>query len=109
MKARLLNNDGDAPIDVAYRTALFVTLIKLGQENPAAGSSPLELPALRSWYNDVLAGKGRGAAGPNNCMPLEWPLSQDVPAIMSPGLQWAQQRWESGPGPVDRPIRIGAN
>ena len=109
MKARLLNNDGDAPIDVAYRTALFVTLMKLGQENPAAGSSPLELPALRSWYNDVLAGKGRGAAGPNNCMPLEWPLSQDVPAIMSPGLQWARQRWESGPGPVDRPIRIGAN
>ena len=32
MKARLLNNDGDAPIDVAYRTGLFVTLIKLGQE-----------------------------------------------------------------------------
>ena len=109
MKARLLNNDGDAPIDAAYRTALFVTLIKLGQENPTAGFSRLESPALRSWRNDVLAGRGRSAVGPNNCMPLEWPLSEDVPSIMSPGLQWARQRWESSPGSVSWPIHVGTN
>ena len=58
MKARLLNNDGDAPIDVAYRTALFVTLIKLGQENPTAGSSRLGIACLAVLAQRRPGGKG---------------------------------------------------
>ncbi len=92
MKARILETDENEQNNIAYRSALLVALTKFGQGNPATDLS--EPPLLRAWYDSVLAGQGRTAVGPNNCMPTEWPANEDVPPVMASGLGWVRKRWE---------------
>jgi hypothetical protein len=79
--------------DNNYRTALFVALLKLGQEGTIRDSGRPNSPILRGWYEAVLAGRGRTDAGPNNCMPMEWPEDTYVPAFLAPRLRWTNERW----------------
>ena len=79
--------------DNNYRTALFVALLKLGQEGTIRDSGRPNSPILRGWYEAVLAGRGKTAVGPNNCMPMEWPENTYVPAFLAPRLRWANERW----------------
>lgn len=92
IKARILEDSGDEQRTIAYRSALLIALNKFGQGDPATELS--EPPLLRAWYDSVLAGQGRTAVGPNNCMPTEWPVNEDVPPVMASGLGWVRQRWE---------------
>lgn len=80
-------------VDENYRAALFVALAKLGQENALRASGRAGSKTLASWYDAVLAGRGRTNVGPNNCMPMEWPGDGYVPPFMAPRLQWTQQQW----------------
>jgi hypothetical protein len=79
--------------DNNYRTALFVALLKLGQESTFENSGRPNSPILRGWYDAVLAGRGKTDVGPNNCMPMEWPENTYVPAFLAPRLRWANERW----------------
>jgi hypothetical protein len=79
--------------DNNYRTALFVALLKLGQEGTIRDSGRPNSPILRGWYEAVLAGRGKTAVGPNNCMPMEWAENTYVPASLAPRLRWANERW----------------
>jgi hypothetical protein len=79
--------------DNNYQTALFVALMKLGQESTIRNSGRSNSPILRSWYEAVLRGRGKTDVGPNNCMPMEWPENTYVPAFLAPGLKWANERW----------------
>jgi hypothetical protein len=79
--------------DNSYQTALFVALLKLGQESTIKNSGRPNSPILRGWYDGVLAGWGKTDVGPNNCMPMEWPENTYVPAFLAPRLRWANERW----------------
>jgi hypothetical protein len=79
--------------DNNYQTALFVALLKLGQESTLKDSGRPNSPILRGWYDAVLAGRGKTDVGPNNCMPMEWPENTHVPAFLAPRLRWANERW----------------
>jgi hypothetical protein len=79
---------------VNYKTSLFVTLLKLGQDSflrdnhPSGGDRD-------QWYADVLAGKGLTKIGPNNCMPQEWPLTIYAIREVSPSLKWSPRNgWD---------------
>jgi hypothetical protein len=79
---------------VNYKTALFVTLMKLGQDSflrenhPSGGERD-------QWYADVLAGKGLTKIGPNNCMPEEWSLRIYAIREVSSSLEWTPRHgWE---------------
>ena len=104
MKAKLeTSNDTDAKPELV--SAIVVTMMKLGQENFAAEIN-LSGPAwLQTWRSEVLSGKGRTQVGPNNCMPAEWPLDQEIPPVMAPGLVWARRGWEPRSNPSLWPIR----
>ncbi len=80
--------------DDNYKTALFVTLLKLGQENALRNAVRSDSPMLEAWYDAVLAGRGRTDVGPNNCMPMEWPGNEYVPVDLAPSLRWSQQKWQ---------------
>jgi hypothetical protein len=79
--------------DNNYRSALFVALLKLGQESTIKNSSQPNSPISRGWYDAVLAGRGKTGSGPNNCMPMEWPGDAYVPAFLAPSLKWRNERW----------------
>ena len=79
--------------DDNYQTALFVALLKLGQESTIRNSGRSSSPILKSWYEAVLGGRGKTDVGPNNCMPMEWPENTDIPASLAPRLRWANERW----------------
>jgi hypothetical protein len=79
--------------DDNYRTALFVALLKFGQENTVKNSSQQNSPTLKAWYEAVLADRGKTDAGPNNCMPMEWPEDTYVPRTLAPSLKWLNERW----------------
>ena len=77
---------------VNYKTALFVTLFKLGQESFLRENHP-DNGERDQWYGDILAGKGVTKTGPNNCMPEEWPLYA-TREVASP-LKWSRNGWEA--------------
>ena len=77
---------------VNYKTALFVTLSKLGQESFLRENHP-DNGERDQWYGDILAGKGVTKTGPNNCMPEEWPLYA-TREVASP-LKWSRNGWEA--------------
>jgi hypothetical protein len=79
--------------DNNYQTALFVALLKLGQESTIKDTGRPNSRILRGWYEAVLAGRGKTDVGPNNCMPMEWPENTYVPAFLAPRLRWANERW----------------
>jgi hypothetical protein len=77
---------------VNYKTALFVTLLKFGQESFLRENHP-DNGERDQWYGDILAGKGVTKTGPNNCMPEEWPLYA-TREVASP-LKWSRNGWEA--------------
>jgi hypothetical protein len=85
--------DSGEPTDNNYQTALFVALLKLGQESTIKDTGRPNSRILRGWYEAVLAGRGKTDVGPNNCMPMEWPENTYVPAFLAPRLRWANERW----------------
>jgi hypothetical protein len=82
---------------VNYKTALFVTLLKLHQESFLRENHP-DKDARDQWYAEVLAGKGLTRIGPNNCMPEEWPLTIYATPEIASSLKWSRIRdhygWE---------------
>ena len=82
--------------DNNYQSALFVTLLKLGQESTVKSSGRPNSRTLQGWYEAVLAGRGKTDVGPNNCMPMEWPEAANVPASLAPSLKWVNERWVQG-------------
>jgi hypothetical protein len=79
--------------DNNYQSALFVALLKLGQESTVKNSGRPNSRILQGWYEAVLAGRGKTDVGPNNCMPMEWPEASNVPASLAPSLKWVNERW----------------
>ncbi len=76
-----------------YKTALFVTLIKLGQRGALRDAAPTSSPILHAWYDAVLSETGKTNMGPNNCMPMDWPFTEYLPRALAPSLHWWRQRW----------------
>jgi hypothetical protein len=76
-----------------YQTALFVALLKLGQESAIKNYGWPNSRILRGWYEAVLAGRAKTDVGPNNCMPTEWPENTYVPSFLAPRLRWVNERW----------------
>ena len=75
-----------------YKTALFVTLLKLGQKPFLETNHPANSPR-DAWYAQVLASKGLTKTGPNNCMPQTF----DVYATpeVAPSLRWTVNGWQA--------------
>jgi hypothetical protein len=79
---------------VNYKTALFVTLLKLGQE-PFLRENHPNAGGRDQWYADILAGKGLTKIGPNNCMPEEWPLTIYATREVGSSLKWSRNGWDT--------------
>ncbi|MDB5501766.1 MAG: hypothetical protein JWR89_1668 [Tardiphaga sp.] len=76
MKTQLLRLSDGPSSDDDSKTALIVTLLKLG-EAPVVQDNKSHLannsqPNFANWLDAVLAGKGTTAVGPNNCMTKDW-------------------------------------
>jgi hypothetical protein len=79
---------------VNYKTSLFVTLLKLGQDSFLRDNHPTG-GGRDQWYADVLAGKGLTKIGPNNCMPEEWPLTIYATREVASSLKWTPRNgWD---------------
>jgi hypothetical protein len=76
-----------------YKAALFVTLLKLGREDVLRKADDTDSETLKTWYEAVLALQGKTEAGPNNCMPMEWPRAEYLPPSLSPRLRWSHEKW----------------
>jgi len=79
---------------VNYKTALFVTLLKLGQESFLRDNHP-DKAERDQWYTEILAGKGLTKTGPNNCMPEDWPFTIYATPQVAPSLKWSRNGWEA--------------
>jgi hypothetical protein len=96
IKSEWSEPDEHTAISDNYKAALFVALLKLGQESYLRASVRSNIKILQDWYDAVLADHGKTDVGPNNCMPLEWPMGNIyVPPYMAPRLQWVQQQWRA--------------
>jgi hypothetical protein len=84
-KRRFLDDGQD---HLGMKPALFVTLIKLGEEPFARQNIKMLQPRLAQWADAVLAGEGTTAVGPNNCMGERWGFTNYLGPEMSPGLEW---------------------
>lgn len=72
-----------------YTSALFVTLLKLGERDFLSRQSSDwrdSLFGLDKWKRAVLDGKGATATGPNNCMGQEWGTGDTRSAAMKATL-----------------------
>ena len=93
MRARILRGSVDTTFDTDSKTALIVTLLKLGQEpfvREYKSFFAVNAPAnFESWLEAVLAGKGATKVGPNNCMSMDW----NGRRASKPSLAWANGVW----------------
>ncbi len=89
MKIQVAN----ANTDEDYRSALFVALMKLGQEFFLRGTLPNMRPSLRAWAEAVLAHKGETDVGPNNCMGKRWGSTNYEGPMLQPSLHWQRGGW----------------
>ncbi len=95
MKKRYLAVDLDGGGDpVNYKSALFVALLKLGQEDFLRADHP-DKPGRDDWYAQVLAGAGLTRTGPNNCMPEDWGFTIYATPAVAPSLKWRRGAWEA--------------
>lgn len=75
--------------------ALFLTLLKFGEAD-FLRANDLAAPARdKTWREAVLAGKGRTATGPNNCMTEAWAGDGKPPRIMAASLIRTRNGWEA--------------
>ena len=80
--------------DEGIKSALFVALMKLGEESFLRKAVP-DLPMhMRTWAYAVLANKGRTETGPNNCIGKDWtgyygPML--VPSLLRRRGEWVAQ------------------
>ena len=79
--------------DENYRSAIFVTLLKLGRDEALRSFGKASARDVQAWYDAIRAGAGKTDVGPNNCMPIDWPEALSAPAILAPGLKWVRGRW----------------
>jgi hypothetical protein len=93
MRARILRGSADATFHTDSKTALIVTLLKLGQEafireykSFFAANAPAN---FESWVDAVLSGKGATTVGPNNCMTMDW----NGRRATKPSLAWGNGVW----------------
>jgi hypothetical protein len=94
MKARFIA-PGASYSDDEYKTALFVTLLKLGQESFLRDNMQSLSNRTRGWADAVLDRKGETEKGPNNCMAERWNNTDYHGPIMEPGLQWMRGAWNA--------------
>jgi hypothetical protein len=69
-----------------YKSALLVTLVKLGERSFVEVNRHIMHAKFRMWTDSVLAGEGTTATGPNNCIGRRW-AHDYIPASMQPSLQ----------------------
>jgi hypothetical protein len=92
MKRRIIDSGGSRDED-DYKSALFVALMKLGQEYFLRENFQSFPQRLRDWANAVLEGKGATEIGPNNCMALRWNNTNYHGPMMEPGLVLQRNAW----------------
>ena len=83
-KRRFLDENEDTR---SMKPALFVALIKVGEEAFARENLKLLQPRLAQWANAVLAGEGTTGVGPNNCMGEQWGYTDYLGPDLQPGLE----------------------
>jgi hypothetical protein len=69
-----------------YKTALLVTLLKLGEQTFVEANRQFMHAKAQAWTDSVLAGKGTTETGPNNCMGQRWAHDYIIPS-MQPSLR----------------------
>jgi hypothetical protein len=96
MKRRLLASEGNQRRnDDDYKSALFVALMKLGEER-FLRENITQLPArLHQWADAVLEGTGATETGPNNCMAMRWGSTAYLASMLEPGLHLMRGVWSS--------------
>lgn len=94
LKSQFSANDPKDSRGAEYESALFVALLKLGQDDFLRTAARSDASPLQSWYDALLAGKGKSAVGPNNCLSWEWPWPEYLPPPLTPRLRWAKGSWE---------------
>jgi hypothetical protein len=82
-----------ASTDENYKSALFVTLLKLGEGAFVRDNMPRWSGNYPSWAEAVLSGSGKTSLGPNNCMTKEWGGASYLGAAMAPSLRWNRGQW----------------
>ena len=85
--------DPEETKDDNYKAALFVTLLKLGQESTLRNAARSDGQVFQAWHDAILGGRGKTEVGPNNCMPMEWPGNDYVPVFLAPKLRWFENKW----------------
>ncbi|MES2166168.1 MAG: hypothetical protein V4458_03885 [Pseudomonadota bacterium] len=93
MKERMLRESENPSLNDDNKTALVVTLLKLG-EGAFVHDNKLRLTTnaeadFEGWLDSVLAGKGTTDVGPNNCMSKSW----NGRRATKPSLRWANGVW----------------
>lgn len=81
----------------AEKSALFVTLLKLGERRFVEADAHSRIRWWDGWADAVLANQGLTQTGPNNCREMEaWGM--DWPELLRPGLhQRNDGRWTAQP------------
>jgi hypothetical protein len=77
-----------------HQPALFVALIKVGEEDFARENLKLFQKRLAPWAKAVLAGEGMTDIGPNNCMGEQWGFTDYLSPDLQPTLQWGPAGWK---------------
>ena len=81
----------DAVADDRYKSALVVTLLKLGEESFVRENAQ-SMMRLHDWLAAVLEIGGTTETGPNNCAAYDWP-STDYGPVMQPALERTGNKW----------------
>ena len=97
MKSLLLRQTSAAGPNDDLKTALIVTLLKLGEGKFVADNRPQlsanALPNFDEWLDAVLAGEGMTDLGPNNCMTRNWnAFRAHKPSLEFRGGKWVVVR-----------------
>lgn len=94
MKQRLsVGGSGSLVADDDYKSALFVTLMKLGEQAYLRDDIQSLPVRLQPWASAVLEGQGASEVGPNNCMGQRWTAANYLVPTMEPGLRLTRGTW----------------
>lgn len=85
LKRRFVEEKSDY---LGIKTALLVTLVKLGEDALVRENITGMSPHLQDWAKMVLSGEATTEIGPNNCIGEKWGFADYLGPAMAPALEW---------------------
>ena len=88
-----MENDPTSTQDDDYKSALFVTLLKQGQDNAQRRAVPTDSVVLKDLVRRRPGGSGQDGGRAQQLHAHGMARAEYIPSSLTPGLRWSHDKW----------------